>query len=82
MSLDVPEPIRQELDEARRAYDTGNFALARKKARTLLLSADVPEEARKEALTLDGLTRPDPVSYAILAGCLVLFLLVIVTYVL
>jgi hypothetical protein len=64
-----------QLDEAKRALEGGDFALARKLARAQLKSGD--GDLQKEARALLERTAPDPVIVWLSAACVVFFLAVI-----
>ena len=68
-----------DLEEAERAYDRGDFAETRRRAQAVLASdASAPDKVRADDL-LARLT-PDRGALVLLAACLLLFVLIFVSY--
>jgi hypothetical protein len=68
-----------DLEAAERAYDRGDFAETRLRARAVLASdAPAPDKVRADEL-LARLT-PDRNALVLLAACLLLFVLIFVSY--
>jgi hypothetical protein len=69
----------RELEAAERAYDRGDFAESRRFARQVLQSdAPAPEKIRAEEI-LSRLA-PDRAALVLLAACLLLFVVIFVSY--
>jgi hypothetical protein len=69
-----------DLEEAERAYDRGDFAETRRRAQAVLASdaSSAPDKVRADDL-LARLT-PDRGALVLLAACLLLFVLIFVSY--
>ena len=73
-------PADPQLAEADKAFDVGDYARVRELCDAII--ARGPGPAAESARALRRRTEVDPVQLAILAGCLVLFLVIAYIYVL
>ncbi len=69
-----------DLEAAERAYDRGDFAETRRYARAILASEHAPAPDKIRAQELLALLAPDRAALVLLAACLLLFVLIFVTY--
>jgi hypothetical protein len=73
-----PDPQRS-LEEAENAYRNGDYAKARRVSRHLIAQS-APDEVKEEAKAILGRTGPDRVAIALIAVCLVFFIIVFAAY--
>ena len=74
-----PEPLHPKLVEAERAFEAGDYQLLRRLCDEVIAAG--PPPAAEAARALRRRTEVDKVQLAILAACLVLFLVIAYIYV-
>jgi hypothetical protein len=72
-----------DIDDAERAFDKGDFAGTRRRARVVLSDPDALEaadDARQRARELLGKTSSDRAVLILLAACVMFFLVIVFSY--
>lgn len=72
---------KTQLEEARRAYDRGDFRRVRADVQALLRDPDTPDDVRPQARELGARLAPDRAAIVLVGLCFALFVFLLAVYV-